>query len=283
MHKVISWILLFSFPMLYSCTTNQSDYRQDNIIAGEASVAKVTFAESLGESPQKGKAYPWRRCVPEKSQNKFVLLLYPAGALSKTSCNDPHVQAILAKGLVTVELEDALRDENELLGADLERDATINVLASFSGDFVGLWAHGLSTILGGRITKSLSLRWVIFSEGLYDMEMAIRSKSYPSLEQGFAKVDEDRLDEELEKRSLAWDYSGLPSLVHIYCADTSSPSLKKQARDFSQTLAASQVNVRNMIFNSHGTGLDSQGHALMIHDALKHFLSFTESSSHAAP
>ncbi len=115
------------------------------------------------------------------------------------------------------------------------------------------------------------------------MELAISSGTHQELQKALLHLQQLEQGEALEKRSLAWDYDGLPSLVYVYYADSSPADIKKQAKAFTETLAASQIRVTRKTFSSEGQGFDSQGHLTMINDALKFFARFTESATDSAP
>ncbi len=275
-------LILFLLAIV-ACTTNQTDYQRSKLIKEQVTGKKVAFTQKSGTLEKDGVKQLWRKCSPG-GKGETVLLIYAPKELSASACDDPHVQAFLTKGYSTIEIEEPQENGNaRSFGSDHALEAFVVNLDSFDTPIAGLWAHGTSSIMAGRLAKSIDTNWVIFSEGLFDMELAISSGTHQELQKALLHLQQLEQGEALEKRSLAWDYDGLPSLVYVYYADSSPADIKKQAKAFTETLAASQIRVTRKTFSSEGQGFDSQGHLTMINDALKFFARFTESATDSAP
>ena len=91
---------------------------------------------------------------------------------------------------------------------------------------VGIWGFGTGTIAATFLSKTLpSVQWMILGGGVYDLEITHKQSNYQAFKTMFDQIKHQEGDIAYEKRSIAWDFAGIPEMIGIYHAkdDAAAP------------------------------------------------------------
>lgn len=258
---------------LTGCTSNVEEFG-DVVAVEKAAVEKVPF-EAMGEissyaGAKQSERVAWAACRAKTSKGLVLLVNRDgAGFNSKGVCEGWLSQAFLAEGFDVLTVNrpgfgDSTGD-NDLGGPQsvLALQAALQAYqtAHPSPKLTGVWGMGSGAIAAGQLAKRASgLSWVMMGNGLYDAEQAMRQTRDAALKQGLEGVVGTEREAGLEKRSLAWDFEGLPKTVLLYHAELDEAVPASQASAFRDSLAAQEYRVRLMVLEKVGHDLPPDLH-----------------------
>ncbi len=267
-------LALFGFLQLTACASNEtvfSDKVTVDPITDQDGLAKYVQAQGLQAVSGAGKI-AWFTCTQSATGSAMVLLNPGPKAWSKDEvCKTPAAMAFLNHGLNVIAIN---RPEKETLGDDTalsQVKETVDFLAKEDRRLEGLWAMGEGSVLGLRLARQYPWRILIIGNGIYDMEITMKE----SVDQDFlARIiampgSNDPLF--TEKRSAAWDLSGLPKVVYLYHGGKNSQISSNQATQFRNSLAASEHRVELFILDEDTQDLRPDYHRGVLSKILENY------------
>ena len=193
----------------------------------------------------------WLQCVG-KPGAPFVAFFHgndSGGNNPQTFCNEWNAQVLLKNGFNVVAVNrpsfNGSTGKDDLGGAQsIAANMAGLKIAAGAGTVLGFWGIDSGVIAATFTAKSWpNLKWLILGSGFYDLESLERSTKNDRLLKLIASLKIAEGDAALERRSIAWDISGLPSLVAIYHSKNDDVAPKNQADDFNSQLRTAQTKV----------------------------------------
>lgn len=212
----------------------------------------------------------WVDCSRPSSKST-VLIFHEESEAGKNFCTKPSSQVFLSRNLSFLAIYSQSVSEENVYGSDEELAAVRQFISKKGKNLVGFWSIGSKSILASRYVKGLSFDWGIYTDGIFDMEAALDSGEASQFIQSY-KADDGRLsDDELEKRSIAWDYEGLPSKIVINHDAKASSMLKLQAAEFQKVLSAGGITSKLLVGRAEDFKDSSKMRVSTIVTSLKYF------------
>lgn len=246
------------------------------VVSFEGGQAKITPVEV--QQASKSSSYrhqnqqhqlEWISCQPaeKSSPSKTFLLLNrdEAGFHAQRFCHGWIAQVFLTHGYGVIGVNRP--GFGKSTGHDdLGGEQAIAAMAALLGDtkelkLYGLWAVNQATILAGRLAReSNRFSTLILGNGIYDAEIAHQDTADPKLKEQFDMLVDQEGEDAYELRSLAWDFGNLPKRIHLYHGEENEQCSIDQAREFRQSLAASQYQAELTVVTEQGAVLSEQAH-----------------------
>ena len=241
---------LACLALLSACTSSDPVFSRKSDINLESSAdlprKKVAATSRSGVLTMGAQEASWFTCRPSSPGPEVVVLLEKKDQ-SRQSCETPFAQALLGQNYqIHFISEVKTADKAYSFGSDAELRVISEFIKKSSGDKakLGLWAEGYRSIIGSRLAKKLPLNWLVYVDGFYDMEAVLAHSSKDQRLQNFRQNVAVADEAEIEKRSIAWDFEGLPSQTWVTFLSSSPDFLKSQAQSFQQSLAAAGFRSR---------------------------------------
>lgn len=193
----------------------------------------------------------WVQCVG-KPGAPFVVFFHgndSGGNNPQTFCSEWSAQVLLKNGFNVAAVNrpsfSGSNGKDDLGGPQSIAANMAGIKAATGGGAVlGFWGVESGVIAATFTAKSWpNLKWLILGSGFYDLESLERSTKNDRLSKLIASLKTSEGDAALERRSIAWDISGLPSLVAIYHSKNDDVAPKHQADDFNSQLRTAQTKV----------------------------------------
>lgn len=261
-------MILFSFLVFAGCTSNVEEFG-DVVSVEKADIEKVAFetdANVAGYAVDKQEEkVEWIGCRSKKAKG-LALLVNRDGAPfnAKGMCAGWLAQAFLAEGFDVLGVNRPGFGEStgpiDLGGSQsiLALQAAVKAYQTIypSPRIAGIWGLGAGAIAASQFAKKQpGLSWVVMGNGIYDAEQTMRQTRDASLKADLERVARDEKEVGLEKRSIAWDFEGLPKTVVLYHAELDETVPSSQAASFRDSLAAQEYRVRLMVLEKVGHDL----------------------------
>lgn len=267
-------LALFGFLQLTACASNEtvfSDKVTVDPITDQEGLPKYVQAQGLQAVAGSGKI-SWFTCTQSATGSSMVLINPGPKAWSKEEvCKTPAAVAFMNHGLNVIAIN---RPEKETLGDDAalsQVKETVDFLQKEDRRLEGLWSMGEGSVLALRLARQYPWKILIIGNGIYDMELAMKE----STDQDFlARIKAmPGSDDSIfaEKRSAAWDLSGLPKVVYLYHGGRNSQVSSNQATQFRDSLAASEHRVELYILDEETQDLRPDYHRGVLSKILENY------------
>lgn len=267
-------LALFGFLQLPACASNEtvfSDKVTVDPIADQNGLPKYVQAQGLQAVTGSGKI-AWFTCTQSAMGSSMVLINPGSKAWSKDEvCKTPAAMAFLNHGLNVIAVN---RPEKETLGDDTalsQVKETLDFLQKEDRRLEGLWSMGEGSVLALRLARQYPWKILIIGNGIYDMELAIKEsadKDFLARIKAMPGSDDPMF---AEKRSAAWDLSGLPKVVYLYHGGKNSQISSNQATQFRDSLAASEHKVELYILDEDTQDLRPDYHRGVLSKILENY------------
>jgi hypothetical protein len=245
-------LALFGFLHLTACVSTES------VFSDKVTVDPITdqeglpkFVQAQGQQAVSGSGkISWFTCTQSAKATSMVLINPgPKGWSKDEVCKTPAAMAFLNHGLNVIAIN---RPETETLGDDTTLNQikeTVDFLQKEDRRLAGLWSMGEGSVLTLRLARQLPWKVLIIGNGIYDLELVMKD----SADQAFLARVKDMPGSNdpmfVEKRSAAWDLSGLPKVVYLYHGGKNSQVSSNQAIQFRNSLAASEYRAELYILD----------------------------------
>lgn len=239
-------LALFGSLQLMACASNESLF-SDKVtvdpITGLEGLPKYVQAQGQQAVSGSGKI-SWFTCTQSAKASSMVLLNPgPKGWSKEEVCKTPVALAFLNHGLNVLAIN---RPEKETLGDDASLNQvkeTVDFLQKEDRRLEGLWSMGEGSVLALRLARQYPWKVLIIGNGVYDMELAMKESADQDFLARVKAMPGSSDPAFVEKRSAAWDLSGLPKVVYLYHGGKNSQFSSSQATQFRDSLATSEHRV----------------------------------------
>jgi hypothetical protein len=236
-------LALFACLHFTACTSNETVFSDKVIvdpISGRDGLPK--YVQAQGQQAVSGAAkISWFTCTQSPSAASMVLLNPGPQVWSKDeACQTPAALAFLNHGWNVVAIN---RPEKETLGDDLalaQVKETVEWLQKENRRLEGLWSMGEGSVLALRLARQLPWKLLIVGNGIYDLEITLKESSDKDFLARVKAMPGSDDPSFVEKRSAAWDLTGLPKVVYLYHGGRNSQTSSDQATQFRNSLVASE-------------------------------------------
>lgn len=283
MIKSLPGFILTSSVLLGCATAPKIDDTSSTKIDAESTKdfkLKVTESKSssgLASYKFKGETYKaqWMSCV-SNAKAPFVAIFHGRdGFDSATFCRDWTAQVLIQNGFNVVAVNRPSKGQssgNDDFSGPQSVEASIQGIKAATGNnpVIGFWGYDTGTIAASFAAKSTpGLKWLLLGNGYYDLEIVERSTTSPEVKKLIETQKTLEGDAAIERRSIAWDASGLPSMLMIYHSNNDEIAPKAQAETFNNQLRTMQTKVFFDEINGTGHDLPWQAHFQIVSKALK--------------
>ena len=218
----------------------------------------------------------WNRCTG-KSDAPIVVFFHgeKENPASDHFCDNYSAQILLKNGYNVVAVNRPSFHEstgtNDLGGLQSVAASLAGIkMAAGSNRVIGFWGFDSGTIAAAFSAKSFpELKWLLLGNGFYDLEVIERQSKSEQIRKSIATQKATEGDAALERRSIAWDISGLPHLLAIYHAKNDDVAPKNQADAFNDQLRTAHSKVFFDEVEGIGHEIPEQAHFQIIAKALK--------------
>jgi hypothetical protein len=253
-------ISIFSALSFFACATTPT---VDDSLSTKVDPDKnVTF--KLKKSPAKlmtgtsdykfeGKTFKaqWFQCIG-KTNAGFVAFFHDDTTTNnpQSFCDDWPAQVLLKNGFNVVAVNrpgfTGSTGEGDLGGPQSVAASTAGLKTALGsgGNLVGFWGIESGVIAATFTAKSWpNVKWLILGGGYYDIESLERESKNRQLVKLIASLKKVEGEKMFESRSIAWDITGLPSMMALYHSKADDSAPKQQADDFNAQLRTAQTRV----------------------------------------
>lgn len=228
--------------------------------------------EGLFAAP-KDRKVQWFSCTQGAGVDAVVLLNPPETSFQKGQvCQHPVVSEFLAQGFNVVAINRPGHGESS--GTDFWGDdeavasatALVSELQGKGFRVSGLWAYGEASLQGFRMAKTLPLKFLLIGNGIYDWEELLKKSQDPQFSARVRKIQSEAGEGSAfaEKRSIAWDFNGLPKEIYLYHNHGNLRVLPSEASAFKNSLAAGEYKVELLVLDQEGASLPAALHRGLI-------------------
>ena len=228
-------------------------------------LASYTFA---------GKSYSaqWIYCVTgNQSDTVAVFHRMEAGFDAKVFCDGWIAQVLIHSGYNVVAVNRpsyaGSTGPDDFSGPQSITATEAGIKASGASHLVGAWGFDSGSIAAAFYAKKNGgFKWAMLGTGFYDLESTVKQTTSTKLKDLIASTKSQEGDIALERRSIAWDVTGLPKTIILYHAkgDTVAPHL--QADAFNDQLRTSEFKVFHSEINSDAHELPWHDHYMLVRD-----------------
>lgn len=276
--EVLCYRLSFAFCLLALCGCVSDLTQTEEVMQFEGGKERISEPVAVQQSNQlltyqyenKAHKLEWFLCQPktESKQNlRYFMLINrdEAGFNEQGFCRGWIAQVFLTNGLGVVGVNRpgfGKSTGKSDLGGEHSRQAIHALLRhTLKLPYQGIWAVNSGTILASLISRQTDrFASVILGNGIYDVELAHQDTKDPKLKENIDQLVAAEGEEAYEKRSIAWDFDGLPKQVFLYHGDANEQISISQASEFRQSLAAVEFQAELLIINQQGASLPDQVH-----------------------
>lgn len=266
-------LALFGSLQFMACTSNEtvfSDKVTVDPITDQSGLPKYVQAQGL--QAVSGGKIGWFTCTQSAAAASMVLLNPGPNSWSKEEvCKTPAAQAFLKHGLNVIAIN---RPEKETLGDDASLDQvkeTVDFLQKEDRRLEGLWSMGEGSVLALRLARHYPWKILIVGNGIYDWELAVKDSADQDFLARIKAMPGSSDPNFAEKRSAAWDLSGLPKVVYLYHGGKNSQIRSDQANQFRNSLAASEYRVELYILEEDTQDLRPDYHRGVLSKILENY------------
>ncbi|MDQ3230394.1 MAG: hypothetical protein M3Q07_01125 [Pseudobdellovibrionaceae bacterium] len=267
-------LALLGFLQLTACTSNES------VFSDKVTVDPITdrggppkYVAAQGQQPVSGGGkVTWFTCTQSPAAGFMVLINPgPQGWTQDEVCKTAPSLAFMNHGLNVMAIN---RPDKETLGDDMalsQVKATVDSLAKDNRRLEGLWSMGEGSVLALRLARQYPWKVLIIGNGIYDWEITAKDsadKSFLDRVKAMPGSDDPNF---AEKRSAAWDLSGLPKLIYLYHGGKNSQVSSHQATQFRNSLAASEHKVELYILEEDTQDLRPDYHRGVLGKILENY------------
>jgi hypothetical protein len=248
-----SFVIFSCITLIASCTSNQDQFKNSVEIESTEGVGETVEAQVQQGSSAKvenGYSLEWFSCTRKPKADFIVMLSKKDAAFGADACKTGLVQAFLQQdyNVLAVNRPGAGKSEGrEIVGDDKTLESLKGLLKSQteSGKSLkGLWGFEDASVLAFRAARSSTFQFLIVGNGLYDWEATLNESKDPAYVTELKRLQESSDAMFAEKRSVAWDFNGLPKTVFLYHMERDAKFPETQADAFRSALAANQYNVQ---------------------------------------
>jgi hypothetical protein len=237
---------------LSACASNESLF-SDKVTVDPVNLEDgiPKYAQAQGQQAVSGDGQiNWFTCTQKASAPYFVMLNPAPQAWRKAdACAHPAALEFLEHGFNIVAIN---RPFKEVLGDDESVNQvkeTIEFLQKEDRRMEGLWAAGDASVLALRLARQLPWKILIIGNGIYDWEQTLKESSDPDFVARMKALPGSNESRFAEKRSAAWELSGVPRLIYLYHSGKNAQVLPAQASRFRDSLAASEYRVELFVLD----------------------------------
>lgn len=246
--KMFLFISVLSLPS--ACTSNEASFKDqvevDELGPGESGkLGHETYITENGLSGDSHSSLEWIICKKNQNLPTFVILNPPEKAFSaEGGCQESlfgpfldanfNILAINRPGYGKSTGQEAFGDDKTLVSTT---QALNDLRTKQSLEVQGLWAYGEASILGFRLAKKQNFTYLIVGDGFYDWERTLKESEDEKWTHMLKEAVEIEGKDFAEKRSIAWDFEGLPSHVYLYHSHGNKKVPERHAQDFKNALA----------------------------------------------
>ncbi|MFW7377963.1 MAG: alpha/beta hydrolase family protein [Oligoflexus sp.] len=274
--KVVMLSLTCSSLFLQSCVSDLK--KNPSVIQFEGSKARIepvavqqTNDVLNYDFQNKQHKLEWFTCKPQEQNGqqglRYFMLLNrdDAGLNDQGFCRGWIAQVFLTKGFGVVGVNRpgfGKSTGKSDLGGEHSRQALRALLKHTENiSYQGIWAVNSATIAASIVARQADrFQVIVLGNGIYDVELAHSTTKDPSLKEEIDQIISQEGDLAYERRSIAWDFGGLPSRVFLYHGELNDQVGVGQASDFRENLAASEYQAELMILSQQGASLSDQVH-----------------------
>ncbi|SME88173.1 alpha/beta hydrolase family protein [Pseudobacteriovorax antillogorgiicola] len=268
-----------AFAILFfgACSTNQEEFRLNNLVETEGREIPQTNAKSEAKllKLQAGKQVEWFECRAGKSSKKAAFLINGSSPfVSEGHCKSPLAQSFLSQGYQVVAINRSGFGQSNWVD-DWGGDESLQVMETLWGKLPykidGIWSEAEGTILASRLAKKHDLTWVVLGNGIYDLEIFSELSKNSSHQESIEIIKKKEGDQAFEKRSISWDFEGFPKFVYLYQGEGLDGFRKEQGQEFMNGLAAAGHRTALKTVKTKTGDLTENDHGLIVISAMKHF------------
>lgn len=267
--------------VLQACTSNVDEYSDIvEIKAGSHNKSLVPADKQSGmqayASDKKSFQAEWISCGIKSPVGLVYMVNTDAEAWNKDSfCQGWAAQAFLngQYQVVGINLPGYGQSTGEKDGAGLQSAQAVAAVLRGGKQFgadkvnaVGIWGYGLNGIaaaMGSKTAKSGT--WLMLGNTVYDAEVTVRDAKDPKIAAALQQRVKAENDAAFERRSIAWDFDGLPKRVIMYHGNTNVAVPVQQVKTFRDTIAGQEYHAELMLLENSGQDLPNDLHASVLH------------------
>jgi hypothetical protein len=241
-------------------------------------IVPFTSATQLTGYQHQNRSYhvQWVSCSPKDAPSpKYVALShrFDAGFDESALCGGWIAQTFIAQGYGVIGVNRPSYGKST--GADdlsgQQSIAAIHAaLKAGSYPVVGIWGFGTGTIAATFLAKNHpSIQWMILGGGVYDLEITHKQSNHEAFKAAVDQIKKLEGDIAYEKRSIAWDFAGIPKMIGVYHAKDDAAAPHSQANAFNDQLRASEYKVFWTEVTAGGHDLPWRSHMQILTKILK--------------
>lgn len=244
---------LFPLMLTVACTSNQDLFSNSIEVESTDGIGQAVEAQAQqGSSAKADGAYSleWFSCTRSVKAPYIVMLNMKAKPFAQNTCKMGLVQAFLQQdfNVIAVNRPGAGGSEGqEVMGDDTALKSVQGLIAAQieSGKVLdGLWAFEDASPLAFRLARKSAFKFLVVGNGLYDWEATLSESKDPAFVAELKELQKGQDGTFAEKRSVAWDFAGLPKTVYLYHMENDSKYPESLAEGFRAALAANQFKVQ---------------------------------------
>lgn len=267
-------LVLFGFLQLTACASNESVFSDKVVvepITGQDGQPK--YVQSQGQQVvSAGGKVQWFACTQSAAAAAMVLINPGPQAWSRDEvCKTPPALAFMNHGLNVIAIN---RPDKETLGDDValkQVKETVDFLQKEDRRLEGLWSMGEGSVLALRLARQHPWKVLIIGNGIYDLELAMKDSADQSFLARVKAMPGSNDSMFVEKRSAAWDLSGLPKVVYLYHGGRNTQISSSQATQFRNSLAASEYRAELYILDEDTQELRPDYHRGVLSKILENY------------
>lgn len=277
---MIRWLVMLFACLSVSCASNVERFSDlENIAKVDPNKFNVTadaehFVADYGDEKTKLKV-EWFGCQLKASPKGTVLVMNrdQAGFAKDNFCRGWIAQSFLSEGWNVLAINrpgyGASTGTMDLSGPD-----SLTAIEAAVSDFrkrhpgqkiSGVWGYSTGAIAAAFFAKkNQEILWLMLGGAVYDAEEVEKTSGEGWLKSQFTQLKAKDPSGAFEKRSIAWDYEGIPKTVLIYHGQSDVVIPSTQASAFRDSLMTQEYKVRFILLNGMGHDLPVDMHAGVI-------------------
>lgn len=277
---MVRWLVMLLACLSISCASNVERFSDLEDIARMDPNKLNTAADAehhivdYGEGKAKAKV-EWFGCQLKSSPKGTVLVMNrdQVGFADDNFCRGWIAQSFLSEGWNVLAVNRP--GYGESTGAmDLSGPESLKAIESAVADFrkrhtgqkiSGVWGYSTGGIAAAFYAKkNQEILWLMMGGAVYDAEQTEKSSGDEWLKNQFSQLKAKDPNGAFEKRSIAWDFDGIPKTVLIYHGQSDVAIPSAQASSFRDSLMTQEYKVRFILLNGVGHDLPADVHAGVI-------------------
>lgn len=267
--KTMRIVALLSLTSFFSCASSpkrddNSKFKTDPANKDPVFTIESTSKTGLADYKFEGATgkVQWISCVGAKNAGSVAVMhRMDAGFDPASFCSGWIAQSFLKAGYRVTGINrpsyGLSTGSDDLSGNQSIEAIKAGLSAAEAGKLDGIWGYDAGAIAAAFYVKShdKDIKWLIMGGGIYDLEIVARETNSDSLKKAVGIVKSKEGDTAFERRSIAWDFAGLPKVVGIYHAKDDLFSPIGHGDSINSQLRASEYKV-------YRTEVDAGGHDL---------------------